>query len=118
MDKYVLVPIDAAQRLPENKRKYYPVKLKSNNSITELMFEGDNWYDNEWDRTYELGQITNWYEEKPIEEVIKERMPSEEEMKQGAIEFAENMSYTNDIINNQAHLEGSTWLRDKLLKQD
>jgi hypothetical protein len=112
MDKYVLVPIDANERLPENKRKYYPVKLKSNNSITELMFEGDNWYDNEWDRTYELGQITHWYEEKPIEEVIKERMPTEEEIKRG---INENGGGESECIGFEAGVE---WLRDKLLKQD
>lgn len=57
---------------------YYLVKFKSSNIMQELMFEGDAFYDNEWDRTYDLYQITHVLVSKPLKEVIQEIMPSEE----------------------------------------
>ena len=83
MDKYVLVPIDVKKDLPITDRGYLVscglgmdkmyVRLAKHDPFLGKWVYIETYYHNEGPEN-----VTHWYKEKPIEEVIKERMPTEE----------------------------------------
>jgi hypothetical protein len=114
MDKYVWVEVLCSDRLPKTSGDYLAY-YKQISDVCEYNFnkEDNTWrgYNDYGDVSYPV--ITGWLEQKPIEEVIKERMPTEEEI------FDDMKKMVWDNVNDDTVFEsGFKYLRDKLLKQD
>lgn len=126
MDKYVWVEQECSKRLPENgtyvdiilpdKRKFYNTYFEEPKNGNVGFFYDDN-------NTFPAYMVEFWLERKPIEEVIKERMPTEEYWKKRC-ELAEKFILESpcdpDIHEDQikAYNEWTDFKGDKLLKQD
>lgn len=89
----------------------------------------EGWYESidqqhgDYDMIYvKRENITHWFEETSVLDIIQKRLPSEEEIRKAAADFGKRVDPDNITLEKQAdclfgHKTGSEWLRDKLLKE-